>query len=58
VVSRWTCVTRESRRGVSEIEVFALMAGVEVKRKDKGRVNQKRYEQALRRAEKLAKKYP
>ena len=32
------------------------MAGVEVKRKDKGRVNQKRYEHALRRAEKLAKK--
>lgn len=40
------------------ISGLAIMAGVEVKRKDKGRVNQKRYEQALGRAEKLARKYP
>ncbi|MBL0173277.1 MAG: DUF1707 and DUF2154 domain-containing protein [Gemmatimonadaceae bacterium] len=38
------------------ISGLAIMGGVEVKRKDKGRVNQKRYEQALRRAEKAAKK--
>ena len=40
------------------ISGLAIMGGVEVKRKDRGRGNQKRYEQALRRAEKIAKKYP
>jgi hypothetical protein len=38
------------------ISGFAAMGGVEVKRKDTARANQKRYEQALRRADKLAKK--
>ena len=40
------------------ISGLALMGGVDVKRKDKGRGNQKRYEQALRRAEKIAKQHP
>lgn len=40
------------------ISGLAIMAGVDVKRKDKNRGNQKRYEQALRRAEKIAKRNP
>jgi len=38
------------------ISGLAAMGGVEVKRKDSARANQKRYEQALRRADALAKK--
>lgn len=41
---------------VVRISGLAIMAGVDVKRKDKARENRKRYEQALKRADKLAKR--